>query len=190
MCRQSTSPLKTKGAHFAAEDDIVACSSSAGRYGASTGLSSASCSGVCFAGFGCFPASTSPASVVCPAGRYSTSGICEDCPAGRYGDTERLSSASCSAACPAGRWGGAGAVDANCTGPCAAGYRCPPGSTSEAPGNANRCPAGKYSALGDVDCSNCSAGCFGAGTGLESPRCTGECQSGNYCPEGSVRQLP
>jgi hypothetical protein len=162
----------------------------AGRYGSSSGLVSSNCTGLCDAGTYCAPGSTSPAGSPCPVGQYSTAGLCLPCPAGRFGNTTGLTSASCSGLCRAGRWGGPGSGDAGCEGPCAAGYRCPPGSTSEAPGNANRCPAGKYSALGDEDCFNCSAGFYGTGTGLETPKCSGECQSGYYCPEGSIVQRP
>jgi hypothetical protein len=61
----------------------------AGKFGSTQGLSVATCSGDCMAGYACPAASTaSNAAVnVCPAGRYSLAGasVCIDCPAGVVG---------------------------------------------------------------------------------------------------------
>ena len=72
------------------EDGCLKCPR--GRYGSTTGLTSASC--------------TKP----CPAGRYSfKEGITSDsecflCPLGRYGSQFGLTSAACDARCPTGRY--------------------------------------------------------------------------------------
>lgn len=132
----------------------------AGRFGYTYGLSSPECSGLCSPGYFCPSASSSPtavecglhrgAGVYCPpgsanplianeghytvggferviglpenttrsvqvpceAGHYCTGGIKYQCPGGSYGSTRHLSSASCS-------------------GVCAPGHFCPPGSVSQ-----------------------------------------------------------
>jgi len=88
----------------------------------------------------------------CPAGSYCTDGIIRDCPAGRYGRASRLS-------------------DADCTGPCAQGHYCPPGSTSR---HEKACPIGRY----------------GATEGLSTSSCSGACKKALDCPIGSVQQQP
>ena len=76
----------------------------AGRFGASTGLTNASCSGLC------------------PIGQYSTDGAvaCSPCPAGTFGNASGLTTSACAGAClapvayycPAGcvAWGGGGGL--------------------------------------------------------------------------------
>lgn len=88
----------------------------------------------------------------CPAGAYCVKGVIYDCPAGRYGVGRRLQTA-------------------NCTGPCAPGHYCPPGSTrsQEMP-----CPIGRY----------------GAEEGLGTSLCTGPCKKALDCPMGSTRKQP
>ena len=132
----------------------------AGVFGNHTGESRTYCAGLCPAGFYCPPATTSPyhfpcgnASVYCPAGSSTPTPVAQ----GFYtlGDTPafpRLSAANatrssqtqcqagwhCAAgiarACAAGRFGDrAGLAAAGCSGPCAPGHFCPPGSTSSTP---------------------------------------------------------
>lgn len=110
----------------------------AGRYGASTGLASANCSGVCRAGFVCEPGSTSPepvacgsAAVYCPAGATSPVVV----QAGFYsiGGSDDGSARTMELACPlgsycvdgvrypcaAGRFGDVkGNADPDCSGQC------------------------------------------------------------------------
>ena len=105
----------------------------AGKYGASTGLSSASCSGDCSCASGTY----------CPAGTSAgpTAG-CVSCPSGTYctGGTANALLCSCSAGtvCPTG-----GSISTNCQ-PCPLGYYCAYTPTGF-PGNtvwAVPCPAG------------------------------------------------
>jgi protocatechuate 3,4-dioxygenase beta subunit len=121
----------------------------AGRFGASAGLQSAECTGLCLPGEYCPPASAQP--TVCPKGHYCSQGhIRSPCPAGRYGARTGIEDEACSGLCrpgyfcpegsvsktevqcPAGRFGAiAGLPDASCSGPCHAGYYCPLASTAE-----------------------------------------------------------
>jgi hypothetical protein len=48
------------------------------------------------------------------------------------------------------------------------------------------CPAGRFSAGGASTCTACPPGRFGDGPGAVSFNCTGPCQAGHMCPEGSV----
>ena len=119
-----------------------------GRYGDSYGMVDPLCTGPCAAGYICPTASTSPEEIPCgdpqyyclegafertkvalgyytidggtttrrseakaPRGHYSSRGLLYECPAGRYGATTGLTSSEC-------------------TGPCAAGYYCPPASVA------------------------------------------------------------
>lgn len=161
-----------------------------GRYGATTGLATAECSGVCSPGFGCDLASTSPQASICSPGKYSLLGTCEACPAGKYGDAGGLNSTDCSGDCLPGRWGAPAATTPSCSGPCTAGYACPAGSTSAAPGDSFKCSPGQYNAGGASVCSNCPAGLYGATAGLGSSACTAQCDPGFYCPLGASQQTP
>ena len=69
----------------------------AGSFGASRGLTSVRCSGLCAVGH------------YCPAG--STSSVQVPCPGGRYGLTAGLADAACSGACPAGWYCPPGSVN-------------------------------------------------------------------------------
>lgn len=130
-------------------DHDCVCDCAPGRYGSSPGLTNATCSGVCSAGYVCPAGSSSSTVQACggpawycpegsgsaksvPAGWYSTgqsastrSGIVE-CGAGRYciGDGEaRL--------CESGRYGNMSGLSSDaCSGECVAGYYCPAGSSS------------------------------------------------------------
>jgi protocatechuate 3,4-dioxygenase beta subunit len=87
----------------------------------------------------------------CPMGSYCIDGVIYDCPAGRYGRGERL-------------------IDPQCTGPCAKGHYCPPGSTTmhEYP-----CPIGRYGSI----------------EGLQNSLCSGPCKKALDCPLGSVTEI-
>jgi len=149
----------------------------------------------------------------CGAGEYrANANTCTNCPAGKYQPSISVNGISDCIDCAAGRYGTAvKETNPACTGICAQGYYCPPGSTSP---TANDCPAGKYGAttgLGTATCSGnvgpgywsttratrvnptsvtahrgdrCPAGRFGAG-GASSSSCSGPCQAGYYCPIGS-----
>ncbi len=88
----------------------------------------------------------------CPMGTYCALGVITECPAGRYGRAERLMTSACS-------------------GPCAKGHYCPPGSTSS-----TQFP--------------CPAGHFGAVEGLSTPQCSGICRHPEDCRVGSVMSTP
>lgn len=107
----------------------------AGTYGATTGLQTARCSGVCKAGYYCPAGSTSeygntgtlrtgfvttPAtntlynlSTICPVGHYcpTGSGAPVQCPAGTYGGTKGLTTPACGGQCEAGYYCAAGSTD-------------------------------------------------------------------------------
>ena len=95
---------------------------------------------------------TRTAIVKCPNSSYCVDGVIRDCPAGRYGITERLHNEKCS-------------------GPCAAGYFCPAGSTSR---NEYPCPIGRYGAI----------------EGLKDSLCSGPCKRALDCPKGSISKFP
>jgi hypothetical protein len=134
-----------------------------GVYGNGTGLTTPQCSGACGAGYVC-PAG-SIRSAPCPAGTYSLEGAanCTLCPAGTYGSGQGLGAPTCS-------------------GLCAAGSYCPPGSTNS---SNNTCAPGRYSDPGAGSCSPCPLSspysqrgssacvtCRGASSGM--------CASGGY----------
>ena len=148
--------------HYCISGERFLCPS--GSFGSSLGLSTRTCSGPCNAGHYCESGSdnvtqfkcggnhvycpvgssaptlalpgqrtigdsneTRNGTVHCPAGSYCVGGVAIVCPAGRFGCADGLG-------------------DADCNGPCAPGYFCPPGSTSNqmvACGNASvYCPVG------------------------------------------------
>ena len=121
----------------------AAClSCAAGRYGASTGNTAASCSGPCSPGY------------YCPAA--STNATQNACPAGTYGASAGLSTASCTALCSAGFYCPAGSTSATQL-PCPAGkYNSDPGKGS--PNDCSSCNAAKYSREGFTACLPCSIG--------------------------------
>jgi hypothetical protein len=157
----------------------------AGTYGGSAGLTSAACSGNCTAGYACPAGSSNSTATPCPSGAYSLAGAgqCTLCPGGRYGAVMTMTTASCS-------------------GTCAPGYACPPGSTNAtavpcAPGTYStgglgacvQCGVGLYgttSSLTSGTCSGpCPAGLYGASPGMATSGCSGPCAAGYFCPEGS-----
>jgi hypothetical protein len=77
------------------------CHVFAGKFGSTTGLTSALCSGDCSAGFTCPAGSTTSAVTQCPAGQWSGVGAvtCSACDPGRFGSIAGLSSSSCSGGC-------------------------------------------------------------------------------------------
>jgi hypothetical protein len=104
-----------------------------GKYGATTSLSAAACSGDCNAGYICPSGSTSATASICPAGQYSGTGAsaCIPCPAGRYGDVGAQTTSACVGACAIGRYGDAASqTSSSCVGACVAGkYGDAPGQT-------------------------------------------------------------
>ena len=119
--------------------------------GASVGATSSQCDGACAAGYACPPGSVNATAVVCGLGTYSVGGVsvCLLCPVGVYGASS-------------------GSTSPGCSGPCAPGYYCPPGSTNA---TASLCPVGTYSS--SVTCVACPPGTYGSAEGASSPACTG-----------------
>ena len=114
----------------------------AGRYGNSTGLAVANCTGPCVvAGKGCPPGSTNSTGILCAKGQYSSNvtGVGQAC-----------------VLCPPGTFGNAtGLTNATCTGLCSAGYACPAGSTSS---TAVACGIGQVSDAGAGNCTTLYTG--------------------------------
>jgi hypothetical protein len=106
--------------------------------------------------------------------------------------------------CPAGRFGGeTGLMLASCSGPCADGSVCEPGSTESSGvgacprgyfctiGNITACPAGRYNdiegAATDASCVACPSGTFNAATGVSMM--TSACVTWSWCC-CACRQVP
>jgi hypothetical protein len=197
----------------------------AGTFGAAAGLTDASCSGACPVGYAC-PEGTASATTwpcehdqFCPAGsakpRAPRKGAhvvemaaTEEvaCPMGSFCSPDEAPGGA--RLCPAGAFGNAtGLSSAACSGPCAAGYYCPRGSTSatQAPcgGASVFCPPG--SALPtQVDPGHYTVGFQTATTGSltvdalaaarDNNRLTlvaqRRCEPGHYCVDGERRACP
>ena len=119
-----------------------------GKYGATAGLADAMCSGSCMEGYFCPAGSTKAMQVPCGSSSvFCPTGTGEPLPVypgyyavGGSSDTTRSAERKCEpgsycvagvrSLCAAGRWGGGfGAINSSCSGPCAAGYYCPTGSS-------------------------------------------------------------
>ena len=157
---------------------------SAGYYGATLGLSIATCTGACSAGAACPAGSTANTPNTCPAGSFCAAGAAPaPCSAGYYGATLGLSVATCTAPCAGGANCPAGST-ASVAGSCPAGKYCAPGA---APAS---CAPGTYSLAGASACTNCPAGTFGATSGLATAACSGPCAAGTYSPAGQTACIP
>ena len=137
----------------------------------------------------------------CQRGHYCIAGVRYSCAAGRYGSSTMLTSADCTGLCPAGFYcleASRNSNDFECGG---AHVYCPEGSseplevplgsysTPESAAVTRRsgvqvCEAGYYCSGGVR--APCVAGTYGSTTGLSSGSCSGPCEVGHYCPEGSV----
>lgn len=194
MCSQGTFSVSGAG---------VCAPCAAGRFGASQGLPSPTCSGLCDPGsYGavpgavrsnctgpCSPGYSCPAgsvvgtAVTCFAGTYSVggAGACSPCSPGKYAaDTAR--GTACDVDCPMGSY---------CPLGVAAPTRCPAGRYGSAPGLATSnctasCPIGAYCLAGAVNPAPCPPGRFGNVTGMDSSACSGTCRPGYFCPPGSM----
>jgi hypothetical protein len=166
--------------------DAAACTlCPAGKFGSASGLSVATCSGDCFAGYACAIGSTSGTQALCAPGTFSAAGAgsCSPCSPGFYGNLGGQTAGTCVAACPAGTFGTGGSSTPACSGNCTAGYACPAGSTSATQSN---CTAGSYSLAGASTCTPCPGGTFGATATLSSAACSGNCTGGYACVAGST----
>jgi len=135
----------------------------------------------------------------CAAGYYCPggTGYPVTCPPGSYCDVAQLTAAK---ECPAGRYGSTpGLITPNCSGPCAQGYICPPGSSVNnvipcpagmycvtGSGSATSCPAGYYCAPGSIDATPCPSGTYSILTGQTSISACNPCPPGKLCNEGTA----
>jgi hypothetical protein len=78
-----------------------------GRYGASSGASTAACTGPCTAGYFCAPGSTNATAQECPRGAYCPEGGAAPipCPVGRYGSSTLGTAFRDCTICPGGTYG-------------------------------------------------------------------------------------
>ncbi|CAM9131044.1 unnamed protein product, partial [Ectocarpus fasciculatus] len=182
----------------------------AGTYSDAIGLASRSGCLPCPEGHMCHAGTTSGTLDSCTPGYYCPTGTAYgsevECPAGSYSNRTSLQSADDCTPCPPGFYCVGGKF--SLSGPCAAGYYCPPSSSLP---HANACPAGTYSNRTDLfdaaECLVCPRGSFcpshstepvpcpdgtygvitGAVTGntSESKSCQ-ECPGGTRCPAGST----
>lgn len=151
---------------YSSSGAAVCLNCTAGRFGQGQGLTSSLCTGPCSAGYACPAGSPTATASSCAVGKYSEAGasLCTDCPEGTYGAVQGLATPLC-------------------TGLCAAGYACAPGSTNA---TAAACAQGKYSLAGAAACTSCPAGSYGETAALNTSACSGQCTAGYYCPSGSV----
>ncbi|POM58887.1 hypothetical protein PHPALM_36409 [Phytophthora palmivora] len=142
---------------------------------------------------------------ICEKGSYCIGGVKRLCPAGTYGASEGLSTAACTAPCPVGFYCPTGTADYSLfpcmqrTSFCRLGSSIPiavdAGYFTVATQAGLRtdetiCPIGSY-CIGGVQ-RLCPESTYGSTPGLTSTTCSGKCQSGYVCPQGSTsaRQSP
>lgn len=128
-------------------------------------------------------------------------GIRIPCPSGRYGSTAGLSEASCSGPCREGFYcptGSTSAAQVACGGDAvfcptgsglpltvAAGYYTAGGKDNTTRTAERKCEPGSYCSAGVRRL--CSGGRWGGVFGAVNSSCSGSCDAGYYCPEGSTR---
>ena len=182
----SVDPIVCDAGHYCPNgQDRIACP--AGTYGATSGLGSSSCTGLCTRGYYCPEGSTSTTQIICPAGRY--------------GATDGLATGLCSGECDAGYYCPEGSTSFKQIACGGAHLFCPVGSSQPI-----RVGLGNYTEYGDYQTRHrerttergyyslgysglrriCEAGSYGASEGLAINTCTGQCDPGYYCPAGSI----
>ncbi len=138
------------------------------------------------AGYFCPAGSTAAAAVACPAGSACPPGsdVPVTCGPGQYS----LHTSSQCSLCPAGTWGGdAGLTSPACSGLCAPGWMCNPGSTND---TASPCGLGSFCTSGTSGPLPCPPGVVGVSPHLGTSGCSGRCPAGYYCSGGTVDPLP
>ena len=173
----------------------------AGRYSQAVGATTDT-SVPCGIGYYCPEGSGSE--VPCPPGSYcgaASLAAPTPCPAGTYGATSILTSATCTGPCAAGYYCQPGSVSATQQ-ECPAGYYCTVGTTSPVP-----CPAGTYCPYGSANPMECPVGTYSNSTGglsitdclpcppgsvCGTPRTVvpSSCPLGHFCPTGSIQPTP
>jgi hypothetical protein len=121
---------------------------------------------------------------------------CSRCPAGTYCPHSGHgygAGAHAPMMCPQGRYGVAGMNHKDCTGPCPAGYRCPPGTAINTwlpCGEGYFCPEGTGSVGTVVSIGHACSQPQDTSGGARWTTCSSQarCTPGNYCTEG--KQLP
>ena len=134
-----------------------------------------------------FSGSSSGYNYQCYAGSEWSYGLCIDCSIGYYRNyTHILNHIVTCQPCEKGSVATITGADA-----CSI---CEPGKYQVSPYiECQLCPIGSYSsAYGSISCEYCSSGHYGNTTGLSSSSCTGVCDAGYWCGDGSTRpkQLP
>ncbi|KAF0738163.1 hypothetical protein Ae201684_006141 [Aphanomyces euteiches] len=142
----------------------------AGTFGSTPQLTTPACSGLCPAGYVCPPSSSNSTaiqcgdvSLFCPvgsdvprrvrAGFYTTGNLNATRTAQALCDVGHFCQGGIRYECPSGTYGDVrGLTVGQCSGRCAAGFFCPPGSTSP---TAQRCAIGSYSIRGQGACMQC-----------------------------------
>ncbi|KAL4094950.1 hypothetical protein PRIC1_010600 [Phytophthora ramorum] len=160
-----------------------------------------------FEGFYPVPGATTtqpcPGTLPCPPGSYCAGGERRPCPAGVYGAEEGLRTQQCSAPCPEGFYcpeGTAtpiecGAADRYCPLSSSQPEQVPEGfyalggePTDRRRSSISPCSPGSFCVAGTSQ--RCPAGTYGATAQLSTPKCSGQCPVGHYCPKTSVRPTP
>jgi hypothetical protein len=149
----------------------------------------------CLAGYYCLsgsssqsPAITTVGSGPCPAGFFCLAGTDtpSPCPTGTFSNSLGLMNSSQCTVCPAGSYCSS-TGQKNVTGPCRAGYYCPPGQISDAP-SLYQCPKGFACPAGSANPTPCQAGTFSNTTLLASCLL---CEPRTRCPfSGMTEGIP
>ena len=140
-----------------------------GRFGNTSGLTTANCTGPSLPVFpGREPGtgvSSPTSSWQCSWGLYGPGGYspCIQCPQGRFGELL------------------ANLTNATCSGPCTSppGLSCGPGAISPSFPQ-QPCPAGQYGLGGSSPCAPCPPGTFGRVDGAVNASCSGLCVAGRF----------
>ena len=137
---------------------------------------SATCAGLCPAGFMC-GAEATVAPTPCPVGHFCPEGtsIARPCLPGSYSSSTSLTSASECTKTNVGHYAPAGSTQQT---------KCSPGTVQPdaGKGSCDHCAAGSYQkGEGGSECAVCGAGNYSANALSCEP-----CQVAEYCPEGSV----
>jgi hypothetical protein len=145
----------------------------------------------CEAGYHCPPGSVSASSVAtacnsslrcCPAGAASPIDVSVGYYAvGRLSNDSTMTLFIAQTVCTAG-WYCVSGLRLSCP----AGYGCNTTGVSQSTLAALVCPPGTYAVAGSTACSLCPAGRYGSEFGLPSASCSGPCDVGFTCQEGST----
>ncbi|GMF24118.1 unnamed protein product [Phytophthora lilii] len=197
----------------------------AGTFGATAGLTDASCSGICPIGYTCPEGTASPTTYRCEHDTFCPAGSAEPrsprrgthvvetasteeaaCPLGSFCSPNEAPGGS--RLCPGGTFGNVtGLASAACSGPCSAGYYCPPGSTSATQSPCGSvdvfCPPGSalptqvtsgYYTIGGMVLAKGSLAVDYLAEERERDRMTRiaqrRCEPGHYCVDGERHRCP